>query len=192
MANTGSIRIEQRDVNPNSPTYNQVRYIDGGVDYARCPLPVTYQSAAISSTVYKNDCQPGYEAQGVTYTLPAGHSTSQISQADANAKAQAYYDANKQAYANANDVCRVPVTLADTRLGAGYYDIASVCNYSGMFSNVYTSSGTLTNGEPVYWDAAGTELLPDGFYKREDMYIVRIYGGVITQAATSCSGELEQ
>ncbi|MCC3159673.1 DUF5977 domain-containing protein [Hymenobacter sp. 15J16-1T3B] len=106
MANTGRVEKQQRDMNPNSPTYGTVRWVDAGyTDLTACPLPTVFRSARISESVTRNDCPSGQFGSAVTYTLPDGYKTSAISQADADQQAQAYFDATKQAYANANGVC---------------------------------------------------------------------------------------
>lgn len=68
---------------------------------------VTYLSSAKDATVTKNDCPSGYTGSAVTYVVPAGKYSSTISQEDANAKAQADVEANKQSNANASGSCSV-------------------------------------------------------------------------------------
>jgi len=107
---TNSNRVaRQKDVNPNSPTFNQFRnsgalfYYDSNAT----SCPVTYASEARSQQFRRNNCAAGSIGSFVTYTIPAGAHTSTISQADANAKADAALAAGGQAYANANGVCSV-------------------------------------------------------------------------------------
>jgi hypothetical protein len=66
MANTGGIRIEQKDLNPNSSTYNTIRYIEA-IDEVKCPKPVTDTSPAWTETgltrcqVDGNGANTGYQ-----------------------------------------------------------------------------------------------------------------------------------
>lgn len=103
--NTGEQQAEQRDVNPGSPTFGQVRWVAAGTNIFLCPLPrQRFRSAAISATVYRNDCGTG-TSSGVLYNLPAGQVVSTVSQSDADTQARAYFDASSQPYALANAVC---------------------------------------------------------------------------------------
>lgn len=104
-SNTGQQEKEQRDVNPTSPTFGQLRWVAGGENLAACPLPsINYRSTAISGTVYRDDCGTG-TSSGATYTVPAGHTVSAISQEDANAQAAAYFNATSADFALANTTC---------------------------------------------------------------------------------------
>lgn len=108
MANTGQQEKQQRDVNPTSPTFGQLRYISSGQNLAACPLPsLSYRSAAISQTVYRTDCGAG-TSSGATYTVAAGQVVSTLSQTDADAQALAYFNSSAPAYATANTTCSAP------------------------------------------------------------------------------------
>jgi YD repeat-containing protein len=98
-----------------------------------------YYNAAASQSFTRNNCQSGYTGSTVTYTVPAGTYTSTISQADADAKAQADIAANGQAYANANGTC--------SPAGCTYSNCEGTAEYkkcvNGVCENgwkVYTSS----------------------------------------------------
>ena len=58
-----------------------------------------------SQAFVKNDCLVTEQGSSVTYTVPAGKYSSDISQEDADAKAQADIDKNGQDYANENGTC---------------------------------------------------------------------------------------
>ncbi|MGY0041028.1 DUF5977 domain-containing protein [Pedobacter sp. NJ-S-72] len=64
-----------------------------------------YLSAEIAENVIRNNCQVGFEGTSVLYKIAAGAFNSRISQADADNKARALFDQNKQEYANANGTC---------------------------------------------------------------------------------------
>lgn len=65
----------------------------------------SFFSEVQSGTFTKTGCGPDYLGSQVTYTVPAGTYTSNISLADANAKALADVSAKGQAHANNNGIC---------------------------------------------------------------------------------------
>jgi YD repeat-containing protein len=67
-----------------------------------------YYNAVASQNFTRNNCPSGYTGSSVAYTVSANIYMSTISQADADAKAQADIIANGQAYANANGICTPP------------------------------------------------------------------------------------
>ena len=72
------------------------------------PTTTTYYSVAKSANFVKNDCSPGSDTQAdtyIVYSVPTGKYSSTISQADADAKAQAEINANGQNKANTEGVC---------------------------------------------------------------------------------------
>lgn len=70
------------------------------------PAPITYYSAEnYSGFAIKDDCGGTATGGGTVLSTAVGQFTSVISQLDADNQAQAYIDANKQAYANANGTC---------------------------------------------------------------------------------------
>jgi len=87
------------DLNNNKQTYANSN--------GTCTLiPVTtYYNISESGTATKNTCGDGFTGSTVTYTVPANKYSSTTSQADANNKAIADVNNNKQAYANANGSC---------------------------------------------------------------------------------------
>jgi hypothetical protein len=117
---TGYKEIKQIDVNPNSPTFGEFRWVDGGYDPDTCPLPrvPVYSNQEIQDLVFRNDCGVGYDGGSVFYTIPAGMFSSTVSQADANLLATIYFNNTKQNFANANASC-IYVGLGDAEGGGG-------------------------------------------------------------------------
>lgn len=107
LKQTGFLEREQKDINPNSPTYNQTRWVADATPSPDCPADstATYQSAAIVEYVSRNNCPAGYFGGTIQYSLPAGVFTSTISQGQADQLAREYFDSTKQQYANANAGC---------------------------------------------------------------------------------------
>lgn len=100
----------QKDLNPNSPTFDQYR--DSGTyffyDNNTTACPVTYLSREYAQLFQRNNCPAGTGGAEVAYYVPVGQFTSTISQADADNQAIAYAQANGQAFANANGSCELP------------------------------------------------------------------------------------
>lgn len=73
-----------------------------------------FVNAEISKTFLKNDCPTGQVGTPVTYTIPQGSYISNISQNDADSKAQNNLNSNGQNYANTYGICSqgCPFTLA--------------------------------------------------------------------------------
>lgn len=71
----------------------------------------TFKNAEQAKNFQKNDCPPSNTGSAVTYTVPAGKYTSNVSQADADAKATADINQNGQNYANSTGTC-TPVSAA--------------------------------------------------------------------------------
>ncbi|MDA3616704.1 RHS repeat domain-containing protein [Polluticaenibacter yanchengensis] len=61
--NTGEQEREQKDMNPNSPTYNQLRWIVTATNLTACPLPQVCNSSNCSDIGYK--CINGVCEQGI-------------------------------------------------------------------------------------------------------------------------------
>jgi hypothetical protein len=78
---------------------------DSGQLYANANGVCTYKSAAVSGPFQRTNCGTGGVGRFVTYTLPAGYDSSNISVADATAQATAHLNAGGPAYANTNAVC---------------------------------------------------------------------------------------
>ncbi len=111
-ANNYSSTISQEDANARATeelnAYKQL-YANA---YGTCTLKqgIIFYNSKLTATVNKNNCGSGYTGSLVTYTVPANKYSSAISQNDAENKASADLNANKQAYANANGICTPNVT----------------------------------------------------------------------------------
>lgn len=72
------------------------------------PSPVsinTYYNVALNQTFYRNNCPSNYIGSSYTYSVPADKYSSNISQSDANQKAQDEITVNGQNMANAYGIC---------------------------------------------------------------------------------------
>ncbi len=83
----------QNDVNANGQTY------------ANSVGSCTWYNTVQSASYQKNDCALGGTGSYVTYSIPAGTYSSNISQTHANNLASSAVAANGQAYANSNGYC---------------------------------------------------------------------------------------
>lgn len=72
-----------------------------------------YLNIEKSGAATKNDCGSGFLGSSVTYNVPAGRYTSQVSQLDADGKAQVDVDRTKQYNANENGTCSVDPACID-------------------------------------------------------------------------------
>lgn len=134
--------VLEKDVNPNSSSYNQTRWNDVGPESDLCP-PGNYYNAERSQVFYRNDCGGG---SAVTYTVPTGRYSSATSQAAADQLAQNDINANGQAYANTNGTC----CQAALVLSSG---ISSVVNYT-------TLTGSTVNFTWVFtWPAGSSSFI---------------------------------
>lgn len=130
-----------RDQNKNiikSFCYNYA----GQVSNCYIDLP-SYKSAAVSLTFNKNNCSVGYGGSTVTYNIPAGTYTSNISQQAADSLAAADAAAYGQSYANANGTCAqlINFTLHNTT-GATSIQLT----FSGTFGSYYYTMPNAVNG----------------------------------------------
>lgn len=109
LRNTGFYKKEVEDINPNSPTFGQKKFIDvADPDLGLCPAEggaQSFRSDAIAEIVFRNNCPDGQTGGSVMYSLPEGHYISPISKQDANINARAYFNSTKQAYANNTATC---------------------------------------------------------------------------------------
>jgi hypothetical protein len=103
--NTGEVERRQQDVNPNSPTYLQYRWIKGGTDQTLCPVGDVFNSIAYKATVYRDDCGAGNKSTGVVYELPAGAVSDVTSQDDVDARALDIFNRGALDYARAHAQC---------------------------------------------------------------------------------------
>lgn len=102
----------------------------------------TFYNVLKTATFTKNNCALGLEPVGPTsYTIPAGTFNSNISQADADSKAQNLITTNGQSYANTNGSCKA---IVFTATGEQLYDAgrmfitttASSPNHNGYTFNI--------------------------------------------------------
>ena len=78
--------------------------------------PTTFVNDAQSRTFNNTTCGAGFASDPYIYTVPKGKYSSQISLADANAKATAEINANGQNAANANTTCKL-ILYSDAQFG---------------------------------------------------------------------------
>lgn len=107
----------------------------------------TFYNVAKSGTFTRNNCSAGYIGSTVTYTVPAGTYTSLISQADADAKAQADVNANGQNYANSTGTCSQMIDVVGSNsksliYSVGFSNTLTGASYSFTL-NAYSSNITL-------------------------------------------------
>ena len=118
------------------------------------PQTVWYNTQK-SASATKNSCGSGYTGSTVTYTVTANKYSSTVSQADADNKAIADLDANKQTYANTNGTCTIiPQTVwyntqksasaTKNSCGSGY--IGSTVTYT-VAANKYSSTVSQTDAD---------------------------------------------
>ena len=137
-----------KDINPNSPSYNQTQWYDYGPNNA-CPAN-TYYNAQQSQVFYRNNCGSGLGGTAVTYSVPAGKYSSTTSQAAADQQALNEISANGQNYANANGLC------CNTTFTYSSYITSSVMNSLSL-------SGTRVNFTWVFtWPSGGYTSFPLG------------------------------
>jgi hypothetical protein len=86
-------------------------YIAPVLDTGTCAT-TTYYSAVYSATAYRNNCGDDYSGTGVTLSSTYGQFTSIISQADADAQAAQWVEANKQSNANSNGSCTLLTVMS--------------------------------------------------------------------------------
>lgn len=120
----------------------------------------TWSSVAKSGTAAKNDCASGYPGNTVTYNVTAGAYTSNVSQAAADALAQADVDANKQAYANGGaSLCPGVVNWDVREQGMPYADANWQIHVNGVVTRTvnFTDTGSMPvpAGATVVFEAFG-------------------------------------
>lgn len=105
--------------------------------------PTTYYNVALTGQLKKNDCASGYEGSIVNFEVAAFKYSSLISQADADAKAQAELDTIlTQSYANNQGIC--------TWFGfPSFYEIYNNLNYGGYGVSIRTQGFEIGEVVPV-------------------------------------------
>jgi YD repeat-containing protein len=87
-------------------------------------------------------CQNGYVASQVSFNVPAGMFFSFVSQADANAKAAAYFTSNQQAITNAGGYC--DNTLTCTGVDRKVIDCMCIIGWKTYTDTYQNANGTWT------------------------------------------------
>lgn len=95
--------VSQKDADDQAQADSDANAQNWVNENAECVLH--FVNVEKSQSFNKNDCEEGMKGTAVVYTVEAGKYESTISQADADAKAQAEIDANGQAYANEHGSC---------------------------------------------------------------------------------------
>lgn len=95
------------------PLSRAIELSEGAIAENNDECPTIYTNSQISESIQKNNCQFG-EGTFYTVTIGAGMFSSQLSQQDADAKAQTYFDDNAQRIANTQGVCNTPNCIACT------------------------------------------------------------------------------
>ncbi len=131
------------------------------------PPATTYYNTAISATAKKNNCELGYTGSTETYTVVASKYSSEVSQEDADAKAAADLNANKQAYANGYGTCTLATltTYFNTQLTATA--IKNDCGpaYAGS-TETFTVAANKYSSTISQEDANGKATEELNFYKQ--------------------------
>ena len=111
-------------------------------NYAGQPVECNtiYKNAYTSQSVQRNNCGVGYTGSWVGYGVAADKYISTISQADADAKAQADIVLNLQAYANANGTC-IPVCTSCSGVDKQCIDGVCCTAIKSYSSSVYVGGG---------------------------------------------------
>ncbi|MDN3657815.1 DUF5977 domain-containing protein [Ferruginibacter paludis] len=99
-------------------------------DYKYQMLAVPFYNAPLSRVYNKNDCGSALLGSAVTYNVPGGTYSSNISQLDADNQATTDTTTNGQAYANAHGVCGASVSGFDYSSGTGGF-IATFTLFGG-------------------------------------------------------------
>lgn len=102
------------------------------------PVTITYLSTAASASFSRNNCPTGNTTSPVIYTVPGGKYTSTVSQAAADAQAQAEIAANGQNFANSNGVCVSPKVYSNVVASGSFTRNNCLDNYTPSAPVVYT------------------------------------------------------
>lgn len=111
------------------------------INIAMSMVPRIYNDS-FSVMVTKNDCGTGLTGSTVAVNIPANTSYSYVSQADAKAKASAYYQSSLQAMANAQGTCldashlivRVPAGKTETPITLTYSTLGGTTTTKSVFT----------------------------------------------------------
>ncbi|MGJ1436328.1 DUF5977 domain-containing protein [Sphingobacterium siyangense] len=118
----------------NVKDYNQFITQSYNYNYVVKPSTNQYFNAVRSKTFTVACGNPGLVGDQVIYTVAAGVYTSNVSQVDADSKAQADIDANGQNYANANGGCKAIITSTNIGMDG---DVMGVLTFTGSDNVIY-------------------------------------------------------
>lgn len=141
-------------------------YIAPFVSAACNVTPFSNATYTLIGTFRKNDCGNGQYGSFASITIPAGRWGSEVSQADADAKALAEWNAlNTQAYANINGTCAVLIAGISAKIWEYLLNIVPV-NLNSMGTPNYTRVDTTGNLSAVAFPYENTFAVRwDGFVK---------------------------
>lgn len=171
------IFVMEKDMNPHSSTYNQIRWQDAGPSDL-CPSN-TYYNSQQSASFTRNDCGSGYNGSSVTYAVPPGKYSSTVSQAAADQLALNEINANGQTYANSNGQCTPSVVYAQLSFENWYY------GYNQQYADVvirYYSDAACT--QPISVSGLDVNIMDvtdyydyyQGWYTTNNPYTITAYG----------------
>jgi hypothetical protein len=128
--------------------------------------PFVNAAYSLAGTYRKNDCANGQYGSFATIAIPSGRWGSEISQADANAKALAEWNAiNTQSYANINGTCAVLLAGISAKIWPFYLNIIPQ-NLDSMGNPTNTRIDTTGNLSSVAFPFENTFAVRwDGFLK---------------------------
>ncbi|MGO4291295.1 DUF5977 domain-containing protein [Chitinophaga sp. RAB17] len=153
-----------------------------GVTSAPAIPGATYYSKARSAIFYKNDCAIGQVGGFVIYNLAASAFSSQISQADADQKAQTALDKNGQVYANTTATCQ-PATVPTPT----YFNTA---HYKKGFSNACVTGLSLRHTYDVP-AAAYSSAISQGDADRKAFDNIQIYSQANIDTNAACISNVQ-
>ncbi|WP_187260752.1 DUF5977 domain-containing protein [Pontibacter beigongshangensis] len=187
--NTGFVLVQQRDMNPASPTYNNTRTVRGIQDLTACPVPVTYYNVEQSEYVQRNNCGNGFTGTEVLVKVAAGQYTSTTSQLDANNKALAHLNSIKQAEANSRGTCiQNPIYDYAISVSQGYSTPSQACYHTGDLVPAYSLNGAFEVGVTLYYDNLGNSTLGAFNYSLGDGRRMSVGAGGVVQSIGVCQG----
>jgi len=157
-------------------------YIAPFVSGACSTTPYVNVAYSANGTYRKNDCGNGQYGSFALISIPAGRWGSEISQADANAKAVAEYNAlNTQAYANMFGTCAVLLAGLAGKIWQYFLNIVPV-NLNSMGAADSSRTDTTGNLSAVAFPYANT------FAARWDGFVKAPISGVVTFKAQADDG----
>ena len=106
--------VSQADADDQAEKYLDQEAQGYANEHGHCTT-IKWYNTEKSGKFTRNDCDVTQEGGEVTYVVEAGTYSSNISQEDADAKAQADVDANGQAYANATGECKTVLWYSEER-----------------------------------------------------------------------------